>query len=83
MAAIGCHVALIVSKKINPIGGILPDNATIGMVANSSSEFRVKYDSTIPNTANYPTIEDYIKLEAQSGYKVQIINQTHIITYNS
>ena len=34
----------------------------------------------VPNSVNYPTIKSYLELEAVSGYVLEMINQTTIIT---
>ncbi len=36
-----------------------------------------------PHSANWPTVEQYIKLEAAAGFKVHHMDQTMILTYDS
>ncbi len=84
MAAIGCHVAQIGPKPVTPTGTVIDKkSATINEMLQTTQEMRVLEDTTnAPSSSGYPTIEDYIKAEALLGYKVQVINQSWIITYN-
>lgn len=84
MAAVGCRVATIVMKPIAADGSVIDKkSATIAQMTHSTSEMRVMQDTVnAPNSTGFPSITDYIKLEALDGYKVAIINQSWIITYN-
>lgn len=57
-------------------------NTTIADVMNTEHQHRIVYDPDIPNSANSPSIKDYIQLEANAGFKVSHIDQTRIITYS-
>lgn len=83
MAAISCRIAKIVQVQINPLGVVIHKNsATIAEMLTGSTELRVFEDTAnAPNSTGYPTIENYIKAEANDGFKVSVINQTWIITY--
>jgi hypothetical protein len=37
----------------------------------------------VPNSAGYPTIKEYLKAEAVSGYKLYHLDQNIIITYDA
>jgi len=84
MAAIGCHIAQIGPKPVTATGTVIEKrSASIGEMLQTTQEMRVLEDTTnAPSSAGFPTIENYIKAEALLGYKVQIINQSWIITYN-
>ncbi len=56
-------------------------NKTIKECLNFREEHRVIPDVTkVPNSANSPTIQDYLNLEAVSGYSVIQVAQTFIVT---
>lgn len=82
--AIGCRIAKIGPKPVSAAGIVLDKRtATVGEMLHTTSEMRVLEDTTnAPNSVGYPTIEDYIRLEAAQNYKVAVINQSWIITYN-
>ena len=85
MAAIGCHIARIGPKPVSATGTVLDKkSATIGQMLQVTNEMRILQDLTnAPSSSGFPTIEDYIKAEALLGYKVQVINQSWVITYNA
>lgn len=85
MAAIGCRIAKIGPKPVTSIGSVLNKRtASIQEMCQSTQEMRILEDTTFaPNSVNFPTIEDYILLEAANGYKVAVINQSWVITYNA
>lgn len=82
--AIGIHIANIKLMNVTRAGVVVDKNvATIGQVANSSSEPRVMEDSSIPNTSGNPSIKDYLELEAGNDYILKHIDQTYIVTYSA
>ena len=87
MSAVGCHVARIALIPISGITGQTFDKnaptTSIKDVLYSSTEPRIIIDPAIPNSANNPTIQNYILLEAISGYVVSHIDQTMIISYDN
>ena len=56
--------------------------ASINTMKSTSMEFLVIPDATVPNSSGYPTMKEYIKLEADDNYVVSHIDQSIIITYN-
>ena len=56
--------------------------ASINTMKSTSMEFLVIPDATVPNSSGYPTMREYIKLEADDNYVVSHIDQSIIITYN-
>lgn len=82
--AIGCRIASIGPKPVSAAGTVLNKNAaTVAQMLTATQEMRVLENTTLaPNSAGYPTIEEYILLEAAQNYKVHVINQSWIITYN-
>ncbi len=81
--AIGIHVATLGMVKVNDLGAPLPDGPSIAEVMASSSEIRVLYDATIPNTSGNPTIQAYLEAEAADDYVVRVLNQSFIVTYDA
>jgi len=49
---------------------------------STSMEFLVIPDANVPNSSGYPTMKNYIQLEANNNYVVSHIDQSIIITYN-
>lgn len=77
------HTAYIGPAYVLPSGTVkAKDRMTIADMLQATQEMRVVPDATIPNSANYPTIEQYITLEAAAGFKVKAINGTIIVTDN-
>ena len=87
MAAIGMHIANIGMKSIasNDITVLDRNVATISSMMTASSELRVlaRNDGLAPSASDFPTVEVYLIREAALGYKVYVLNQTMIITYNA
>lgn len=55
-------------------------NVSIGETLRFSTEHRVIRDPDIPNTANNPTVDDYIRAEDASGFTLVHLDQYKIIT---
>ena len=78
------HVARTGIVTVNAAGTVKPKTQmTIGEVGTSSSEFRVLVDTSIANTAGYPTVGDYLVAEAAAGYNLIHLDQTYVITSNA
>ena len=82
--AVPCHVARVNNIPVSAMTGktVNKNTATIQQMLTTSTEPRVMQDPQIPNTANNPTIKDYIMLEAASGYIATFVSQNMIITYD-
>jgi archaellin len=82
--SIALHVATIALMPVNSAGVVVNKNqATIKEMMRTSSEMRVISDVALPNTANNPTVADYLELEAADGFILNHLDQTYIITYGS
>ena len=85
--AIGIHVARVNVVTVNSAGQFLDKNAetanpaTIGEMTDFSNEHRVIPDPAIPNSANYPSVPDYLAAEAAVDFVVHYMDQNMIITY--
>ena len=83
--AVNVHIAHVGFYKVSSdTGAVLTKDdptETIKQHLRFSQQHRVIADSTIPNTANYPTVDAYIELEAASDFVVQYMDQYTIITY--
>lgn len=67
-----------VDKQGNPI---LKESATIEQIKNQGAhEMRVIPNDNVPNSAGYPTIEDYLILEDSGGLTLRHMDQYTIIT---
>ena len=57
-------------------------SASINTMKSTSMEFLVIPDAAVPNSSGYPTMKDFIKLEADDNFVLSHIDQSIIITYN-
>lgn len=79
------HVARLMICKIDAAGNRIDPNdksTTINSMLSFSTENRVIPDAQIPSSAGYPTIKQYLELEAAGSYKLQHLDQSFVITYN-
>lgn len=82
--AIRMHFVTIGMKPITAVGTVLDKNtATIKAMTQASSELRILEDSDLPNTSGFPTIEDYLTLEAAGNFVIYYLGQNFIITYHA
>lgn len=85
MAQIGIHVVNIYFGPINPNTGapMMGNDPTVTIKQRTSSQSKhvIMPSSDVPNSAGYPEVAAYLKLEAASGYVLQHIDQTFIVTY--
>ena len=82
--AIGIHVAHTRFIGVDRTGNVIDKNdssTTIGQVLASAHEHRLIADASIPNTANQPDVDTYLKAEAAIDYVLAHMDQTTIITY--
>ena len=77
------HTASIGLVKIGPVGNIITEGEAISARLNFSTEHRILPDKSNPNTNNYPTIEQYVALEATNLYEVRHLDQYTIVTVKS
>jgi hypothetical protein len=56
---------------------------TIATMRSTSMAALVIPADDVPNSAGYPTIKEYLKAEAVSGYKLYHLDQNIIITYDA
>ncbi len=56
--------------------------ASINTMKSTSMEFLVIPDASVPNSSGYPTMKNYILMEANNNFVVSHIDQSIIITYN-
>ncbi len=58
-------------------------NTTINQLKVSRLEMLVIPDAAIASSANYPTVKNYLEAEATAGFKLQHMDQSYIVTYNT
>ena len=81
--AIGVHAVTTGLKNISPTGTVInKTSSTIGQVITSTSDHRVLLNVSVPNSAGFPTIEQYIAAEALDDYVVYHMDQYCIVTYS-
>ena len=79
--AIGLHIVRVGLKNIDATGSVIDKTtSTIGQVISSSSEHRVLVNAAVPNSAGFPTIDDYLLAEAAQDYIPYHIDQYMIVT---
>jgi hypothetical protein len=86
--AIAIHIArtafLAISKKTGQPVKKGDPTTTINDTLQTEHKHVVLPDPvSAPNSANYPTVDAYLKLEAAAGYVVQHIDQNLVITYSA
>lgn len=59
------------------------ESSTIDEVMRAATEMRIIPDESLPNTSGAPTIQEYLDLETDDGYKAIHITNTAIITDNT
>lgn len=74
------HVATIGMVQVDASGNILTGTYTIKQRITANTEMRVLPNTNIPNSAAYPTIENYLIAEQAGGFKFKHIDQNIIIT---
>ena len=74
------HVANFVQRPV--LAGVVldPETITIRQKMDATTETRVQEDSGIPNSADFPTLKEYLTLEEAAGFLLQHLDQTYIIT---
>ena len=82
--AIGIHVAHTRFVGVDSVNAVVDKSKTstpIHKVQISDHQHRLIVDPAIPNTADQPTVDAYLKAEADDDYVLQHIDQTTIVTY--
>ena len=86
--AIGIHIIRVNFVTVNLSTGQFIDKngdtsnpATISEMLAISNEHRVLPDSGIPNSANYPSVADYLEAEAADNYVLHYMDQNTVVTY--
>ncbi len=77
------HVAIVQRVRVMSNGTIIEGDSGADFmdVATSSVEMRVRPDvAHAPNTANWPTIKDYLIAEDGSGYTLRHMDNVYIVT---
>lgn len=74
------HVVRIGLVHVGPQGTIMEEGQAINAKLDFSTEHRVFPKSGVPNSTNYPTIEDYIEAEAVDDFILRHLSQNLIVT---
>jgi hypothetical protein len=79
------HVAEIVPVIVLANGSkkLPSDTLTIAEKMTSNTEFRIKQDSAIPSSNNYPTVKEYLILEDAANFRLSHMNQSFVVTYGT
>lgn len=83
--AIGVHYVRVGLFTVDVNGARIDksgSSASINTMKSTSMEYLVIPDASVPNSAGYPTMKQYVELEAAGNYVVYHIDQSIIITYN-
>lgn len=84
--AIGIHVARVGLFTVDANNVRIDKNAsstTINQLKNTHHEFLIIPDAAIPNSAGYPTIKEFLELEAANNYVLRHLDQNTVITYET
>ena len=85
MSAADVEVVNFIRVRVDSAGNVYTsdtNNRSIAQNLRFTDEWRIEPDSTVPETAGYPTLKAYLKLMASRGtpqYPV-IISQTMVVT---
>lgn len=77
------HVARVGLFTVDAAGNRLDKccpTTTINQMKDTRLEFLVLPDSGIPNSSGYPSLTNYLKAEAASGFSLQHLDQSFVIT---
>jgi hypothetical protein len=84
--AIGIHVVRVAFLAISTKTGVPINkedpNTTIRDTLQTEHRHVIIPDNSVPNSANYPTVDAYLKLEAAGNYILGHMDQNMIITYD-
>lgn len=74
------HVVYV--RQMQVVNGQVIDkeDATIAQMTKASMEMRVVPDSDAPNSANRPSIKDYLVAEDSGGFELVHMDNTIIVT---
>jgi hypothetical protein len=79
---VGLHIARVGIFNVDGLGNVLSNDSTsIKQRLMADMKHLVIEDDTISNTSGNPTVEEYLKLEADDNYVLSHIDQSTIITY--
>ena len=82
--AIQVHIARVAVLSVDHLGNVIKKddpNVTLKQHLHTHMDHRVLADAAIVNSANNPSMKDYIEAEAADDYVVHHMDQTTIITY--
>jgi hypothetical protein len=74
------HYVNVGFVTIGPDGAPITKQSPIAVICRSNTEQRVLPQADVPNSSNYPTIDQYLSAEAAAGYAVVQVGQTFIVT---
>lgn len=80
------HIANLKEYDVDPTGNIVDKNGpstSIKTMTRISKQWRIVPNSDIPNTANHPTLEEYLKLEDALGFSFGgMIGAHQVVTFS-
>lgn len=85
--AVGIHIARVAFLPINKKTGLPVDKGSPTTTINDTLQTEHRHvvlpDVTnAPNSANYPTVDAYLRLEATTDFVVYHMDQNMIVTYD-
>lgn len=86
MAAVPIHVVTIAFLAVDQNGNVINKcdcSTTIAQVMRTSHQHVVLPDTTVPNSADYPTVPRFLQLEAADGYVLRHMSQNMIVLYQT
>ncbi len=87
MAAIAIHVVRLGQFTLDANGQRIDSSSKSAMLSgrlvSAGVDLLVIPDSSLTNSAGYPSVKLYLEREAASGYKLQHLDQTFCITYEA
>jgi hypothetical protein len=83
------RVANLQLMNVNPVTGEVYQRGApqgslpIKAALSFETQQRIIEDADLPNTAGFPTLENYLQLEAGDGFRPVQVDQTFVITIDA
>lgn len=79
----GVHIVNTGLFKVDATGNVVlkDDSATLRQHLSTGMEHRVIPSADVPTSVGYPTVKEFLVLEAAAGYVLNHMDQTTIVTY--
>lgn len=77
------HYATLAPVRIGRDGNVIDHKEAVSKQLIFENQIRIVPDASIGSSADYPTIQQYLALEAAAGFQPVQVGQTFVVTYKS